>query len=41
MKFLDRYLTAWKFLAMALGVGLGYLFPNISNQINAKYEAEL
>ncbi|MCB0603865.1 MAG: arsenical-resistance protein, partial [Saprospiraceae bacterium] len=35
MKFLDRYLTAWKFLAMALGVGLGYLFPNISNQINA------
>lgn len=34
LKFLDRYLTLWIFLAMAMGVGLGYLFPNISNQIN-------
>ena len=35
MKFLDRYLTLWIFLAMAVGVGLGYFFPNISNLTNS------
>lgn len=35
LKFLDRYLTLWIFLAMALGVGLGYFFPNISNITNS------
>lgn len=35
MKFLDRYLTVWIFLAMVIGVGLGYFFPNIPTNINA------
>ena len=35
LKFLDRYLTLWIFLAMLFGVGLGYIFPNISNLTNS------
>ena len=35
LKFLDHYLTLWIFLAMALGVGLGYFIPNISNVTNS------
>lgn len=35
LKFLDRYLTLWIFLAMAFGVGLGYIFPEITNITNS------
>lgn len=34
LSFLDRFLTLWIFLAMALGVGGGYLFPKIKEIIN-------
>jgi arsenite transporter len=32
--FLDRFLTLWIFLAMFIGVGSGYLFPEIKDFIN-------
>ncbi|MCF8370580.1 MAG: ACR3 family arsenite efflux transporter [Bacteroidales bacterium] len=35
LSFLDRYLTLWIFLAMAIGVGSGYLFPTIANYWNS------
>ena len=34
LSFLDRFLTLWIFLAMFVGVGGGYLFPEIRNFIN-------
>lgn len=35
LKFLDRYLTLWIFLAMAIGVLWGYFFPGIADFWNA------
>jgi len=33
--FLDQYLTLWIFIAMALGVGIGYFVPSSSGFINS------
>jgi ACR3 family arsenite transporter len=35
LSFLDRYLTLWIFLAMAIGVTVGYLFPSSATFINS------
>lgn len=35
LSFLDRYLTLWIFLAMALGVVLGYFLPDTSHFIQS------
>jgi len=34
LSFLDRWLTAWIFAAMALGVGLGYFVPGVEGFVN-------
>ncbi|MCB7480772.1 ACR3 family arsenite efflux transporter [Christiangramia sediminis] len=35
LNYLDKNLTLWIFLAMGLGVGLGYLIPSIPENINS------
>lgn len=35
LKFLDRYLTLWIFLAMLIGVGAGYFFPQVKDIANS------
>jgi ACR3 family arsenite transporter len=34
LSFIDRFLTLWIFLAMFVGVGAGYLYPDIQNVID-------
>jgi len=34
LSFLDRYLTAWIFIAMALGIGLSHFIPGLASGIN-------
>ena len=35
LSFLDRYLTFWIFIAMVLGVGIGYFAPNFPHFLNS------
>jgi ACR3 family arsenite transporter len=34
LSFLDRYLTLWIFVAMAIGVGAGWLVPGVKDVVN-------
>ena len=41
MDFLDKYLTVWIFGAMAIGVGLGYFAPSVTDSIQDLYLVEI
>ncbi|TPG81263.1 arsenical-resistance protein [Brevibacillus laterosporus] len=35
LSFLDRYLTLWIFLAMGIGIGLGFIYPQFVTGLNS------
>lgn len=35
LQFLDKFLTLWIFLAMAVGVGLGYFYPSFADLVQS------
>jgi ACR3 family arsenite transporter len=35
LSFLDRFLTLWIFIAMGIGIGLGYLIPGMDDALDA------
>jgi ACR3 family arsenite transporter len=41
MDFLDKYLTVWIFGAMAIGVGLGYIAPSVTQPIQEFHLVEI
>ena len=41
MDLLDKYLTVWIFGAMALGVGLGFVAPSVTQPIQDFYLVEV
>lgn len=41
MDFLDKYLTIWIFGAMAIGVGLGYIAPSVTQPIQNLHLVEI
>lgn len=35
LSFLDEFLTLWIFIAMIVGIGLGYLFPDLAGALDS------